>query len=78
MAEIKQLQQNKQIFFPQTVAEAVLVKTENGITTLNKILNRKIITVQGEQAYNSNGIVNFGDDFTIDNNNNITLNWVNL
>lgn len=39
---IKQLKQNKKIFVPQTTAEAVLVKHNSQILTLNKVLDKKI------------------------------------
>ena len=38
---IKQLQQNDQIFAPQTIAEAVLVKNKNNTITLNEALSSK-------------------------------------
>lgn len=38
---IKQLQQNDQIFAPQTVAEAVLINTKNNTITLNEALSYK-------------------------------------
>lgn len=56
---IKQLQQNEQIFFPQTVSEAVLVKEGSTIITLNNILERKLEQVEtpigsGLQSYKQN------------------------
>ena len=39
---IKQLTQNSQIFVPQTVAEAVLVKDNGQVITLNTLLERKL------------------------------------
>lgn len=43
MINIKQLSQNQQIFFPQTSAEAVLVKENSGkVITLDTILKEKI------------------------------------
>ena len=39
---IKQLKQNSQIFVPQTVAEAVLVKDNGQVITLNTLLERKL------------------------------------
>ena len=40
---IKQLQENSQILFPQTVSEAVLTKDSNdNVTTLDKVLDKKI------------------------------------
>lgn len=138
---IKQLKQNSQIIFPQTVSEAVLVKDSNSeITTLDKILDKKIENIitplnSGLRAipqessniilthanqilandnlapysikYDSNGhivetspmgkiIVSvnkkgyfeydgvqdksmlLGDDFNVDENNNIILKWNNL
>lgn len=44
--EIKQLQQNKKILFPQTSAEAVLVKRGTTVTTLNKLLDAKLESVE--------------------------------
>lgn len=43
---IKQLQQNSQILFPQTAAEAVLVKKGSNITTLDKALQVKLESVE--------------------------------
>lgn len=39
---IKQLKQNSQLFVPQTTAEAVLVKDQEEIITLDRVLNKKI------------------------------------
>lgn len=57
--EIKQLQQNEQIFFPQTVSEAVLVKEGSTILTLNNVLDRKLESIStplgsGLQSYQQN------------------------
>lgn len=43
--KIKQVQQNGETFAPQTVSEAVLVKDNNQILTLDKVLNKKIETI---------------------------------
>ena len=43
---VKQLRQNNQVFAPQTVAEAVLVKTDTQVITLDKMLNRKLENIQ--------------------------------
>lgn len=136
---IKQLSQNSQIFFPQTSAEAVVVKDNEEITTLDKFLQKKIENVvapagSGLQSYkqNQNVIIThsnsiepnsnpsstlikydnrghiievapfgklqikvnqnqyieyngqisqellMGDDFGIDNNNNIIIKWNNI
>ena len=39
---IKQLRQNNEIFVPQTTAEAVLVKHNSVVTTLDQVLEKKI------------------------------------
>lgn len=39
---IKQLSQNDQIFFPQTSAEAVIVKDKEQVITLDKVLEKKV------------------------------------
>lgn len=41
---IKSLKQDNKIFFPQTSAEAVLIKDNNQVYTLDKYLKRPIIT----------------------------------
>lgn len=136
---IKQLSQNSQTFFPQTSSEAVLVKEGGEITTLDKVLNKKIENIltpagSGLQSYkqglniilthsnsieanqhptpnlikydnrghiietipfgklnvkvNSNNYIEYngqqgqevlmGDDFRVDQNNNIILKWTNI
>lgn len=42
MTTIKQLKSGGKVFFPQTVAEAVIVQDEYGISTLEQTLQRKI------------------------------------
>lgn len=42
MTQIKQLKQNSQIFFPQTSADAVLVKKDGTIILLSEALEQKI------------------------------------
>lgn len=39
---IKQLAQNSKVFVPQTVAEAVLVKKQEQVETLDQVLDQKI------------------------------------
>lgn len=136
---IKQLSQNSQVFFPQTSSEAVIVKSGEEITTLDKVLIKKIENIvtpagSGLQSYkqeqnvilthtnsieanqypspnlikydnrghiietipfnklnvkvNSNNYIEYngqqkqeilmGDDFGIDQNNNIILKWTNI
>ena len=43
--KIKQVQQNGETFAPQTVSEAVLVKDNSQILTLDKVLDKKIETI---------------------------------
>lgn len=43
---VKQLRQNNQVFAPQTVAEAVLVKKNTEVITLDKILDKKLENIQ--------------------------------
>lgn len=43
---IKQLKQNNQVLFPQTAAEAVLVKRGTTVITLDQILSLKIESVE--------------------------------
>lgn len=136
---IKQLSQNSQVFFPQTSSEAVLVKDGEEVTTLDKILDKKIENIitpassglysykQGQSIIlthsnsieanqyptpnlirydnrghiietipfgklnvkvNSNNYIEYngqqgqevlmGDDFGVDQNNNIILKWTNI
>ena len=42
MIAIKQLKSGNKVFFPQTIAEAVIVQDEQGISTLEQTLQRKI------------------------------------
>lgn len=42
---IKQLSQNKEIFVPQTVAEAVLIKNNDNVITLDQALKQKQNTI---------------------------------
>lgn len=47
---VKQLQQNKEIIVPQTIAEAVLIKNNGNVITLDKALSHKqdvLITLAG-------------------------------
>lgn len=56
MLTIKQLKSGGKVFFPQTVAEAVVVQDEKGINTLADTLRRKIeeVTVTNELTITSN------------------------
>lgn len=80
--QIKQIKENQQIIFPQTSAEAVLVKNPNKtIITLDKVLNKKVIV--DEQVYttvnqNDEVLMNLGDDFKIDSENKIQIKFNNL
>lgn len=80
--EIKQISENKKIIFPQTSAEAVLVKDNGKIITLDKRLNKKTIIVVNGNTYktisgSANQQINFGNDFEV-NNDNIGLKWNNI
>lgn len=57
MLAIKQLKSGGKVFFPQTVAEAVVVQDEKGISTLADTLQRKIeeVTVTNELTITSSG-----------------------
>lgn len=46
IVSIKQLKQNNQVFFPQTAAEAILVKRGSNIITLDQALQLKIESVE--------------------------------
>lgn len=133
---IKQLKQNNQIFVPRTTAEAVLVKSNDQVQRLDKVLDKKLeavitplgsgltytasgqtvilqhsnsitpieetkplqvkydnrghiietkpmgkltVVVNNTKYIESDGsqdnILSLGDDFKIDNNNNIALKW---
>lgn len=77
---IKQLKTGQIVFFPQTVAEAVVVNTGSKIITLNDYLKKKTIVTVNSKIYTSiqgseDQNIQFGDDFKIDENNNITLTW---
>ena len=56
MLAIKQLKSGGKVFFPQTVAEAVVVQDEKGINTLADTLQRKIeeVIVTDELTVTSN------------------------
>lgn len=57
MLAIKQLKSGGKVFFPQTVAEAVVVQDEKGINTLADTLQRKIeeVTVTDELTVTPSG-----------------------
>ena len=70
---IKQLAQNGRIFVPQTISEAVLVKNEEQIKTLDQVLDEKIeeiITPVGSGLK----ATPFGKSFIITHNSEITAN----
>ena len=75
---IKQLKTEQIVFFPQTVAEAVVVNTGSKIITLNDYLKKKTIVTVNNKVYTAiqgseDQNIQLGDDFKIDENNNITL-----
>lgn len=47
---IKQLKQNGEVFFPQTSAESVLVKSGQEVITLDIILSRKIENISSDSS----------------------------
>ena len=70
---IKQLAQNSKVFVPQTVAEAVLVKKQEQVETLDQVLDQKIeeiITPAGSGLK----ATPFGKSFIITHNSEITAN----
>lgn len=81
---LKQLKENGKVIFPQTSAEAVVVKSKGEVITLDTFINKKtIITVNNKPYINIEGHQNqeikFGDDFEADEiDNNIKLKWNNL
>lgn len=50
MLNIKQLKQNGTIFVPQTVAEAVLIKKDSLVVTLDKVINSKVDSVTSNET----------------------------
>ena len=50
MYEIKRLKMGNNVFVPQTVAEAVLLKDGSEVTTLDKVINRKISAVNSSEG----------------------------
>lgn len=73
--EIKRLKHGTNIFVPQTVAEAVLIKEnpDNSITTLDKVINKKveIITSEGSSGLQ---IKRTGNSVDISHTNQVTPN----
>lgn len=78
---IKQLSQNSQVFFPQTSSEAVLVKDKEEVTTLNKVLDKKIENIttpagSGLQAYKQEQNIVLTHTNSIEANQNLSPNLI--
>lgn len=75
MYEIKQLKMGNNVFVPQTVAEAVLIKDGSEVTTLDKVINRKISAVNSSEG--SGITVNrTGNQIDITHTNQVTPNTI--
>ena len=73
---IKQLKQGSQIIVPQTTAEAVLVKTNNGVLRLDQVLETKSNTIiipenSGLTSYKQNNNIIITHSNNIEPKNNI-------
>lgn len=71
--EIKQLKQGQRIFVPQTVAEAVLVKENQTVITLDKVVNKKIESVNTPEKSGLQ-VTRIGNNIDISHINQITPN----
>lgn len=78
---IKQLKEGQNVIFPQTSAEAVLIKSNQKVVTLDKYIDKKIDVLINGTLYSTitgceNQQIKFGDDFKVDEDNNcIKLTW---
>lgn len=78
---IKQIKENQQIIFPQTSAEAVLVKSNNSVITLDTYLKKKTTVIVNNETYQTiagseDQTIKLSDDFAVDKeNNSIKLTW---
>lgn len=70
---VKQLKQNNQIIVPQTIAEAVLVKQNNAVITLDTALKNKQNTII---TPNDSGLIQYeqNNSVILTHSNNITAN----
>ena len=46
--EVRRLKQGTTVFFPQTVADAVIVKDGSEVTTLKEVINRKVSIINSK------------------------------
>ena len=78
--QIKQLKQQGNVIFPQTSAEAVIVKSQEGTVTLNKFINKTTSVIVNGVTYKvlggyTNQNLKFGSDFKADDSDGIQLKW---
>lgn len=69
--EIKRLKHGKNIFVPQTVAEAVLIKEGPDVTTLDKAINKKVEIITADKSKSGLEIKRFGNSVDITHTNQI-------
>lgn len=71
MISIKQLKSGNKVFFPQTIAEAVVVQDEYGVNTLEQVLHRKIENISTTEELT---VTNENNSTKITHTNEITAN----
>ena len=80
---IKQLKDQGQTIFPQTSAEAVVLKSQGDIITLDKFVNKETTITVGDTIYtvisgHNNQVIKLGSDFKVDEKDRIILKWNNI
>lgn len=80
---IKQLKDQGKTIFPQTSAEAVVLKSQGDIITLDKFVNKETTITVDDTIYtvisgHSNQVIKLGSDFKVDEKDGIVLKWNNI
>lgn len=80
---IKQLKDQGQTIFPQTSAEAVVLKSQGDIITLDKFVNKETTITVDDTIYtvisgHNNQVIKLGSDFKVDEKDGIVLKWNNI
>ena len=80
---IKQLKDQGQTIFPQTSAEAVVLKSQGDIITLDKFVNKETTITVDDTIYtvisgHNNQVIKLGSDFKVDEKDGIILKWNNI
>lgn len=80
---IKQLKNQGQIIFPQTSAEAVVLKSQGDTITLDKFVNKETTITVDDTIYtvisgHNNQVIKLGSDFKVDEKDGIVLKWNNI